>query len=88
LAILGAVMGVGQLCYGVWLLGQAEPSKKFVGYVMQAGGLGWLGAAATFYFASGYDWALIAGLGVLFAASSIGAVNGMRYMKTQGDAQS
>jgi len=87
MSILGAVMGVGQLCYGVWLLRQPEPPKKLVGCVMQGAGLGWMGAAATFYLASGYDWALMAGLGVLFAGASIGSVTGMRYMKTQGGAQ-
>jgi hypothetical protein len=84
LAILCAVVGAGQFLAGVWQFNQADNAKKFVGCVLQGGGLGLMGMAAVLYFAQQYDWAFIAGLVVMGAGSLGGSLSGLRFAKKQG----
>jgi hypothetical protein len=86
-AVIAAVMGVGQLFYGVSLLRSAEASKQMVGCVMQGGGMGWLVAAAIVYLARTQEWAFLAALGAILAGSGIGTLTGARRMKARGDSQ-
>lgn len=81
---IAAVVGLGQLIYGVMLTRSTDPAKQFISCVMQAGGIGFLICAAICYFASGYDWALTAGLGSFAVVSVIGSVVGLKTIKARG----
>ena len=85
MSILFAVVGVAEFFLGVWLLSQADKSKKFVGSVMQGSGLGFMAAGAIFHFAAGNDWALIAGLVAVGVGSTTGALTGVRFVRAQGE---
>ena len=85
MSILFAVVGFAEFCLGVWLLGQANKTKKFAGRVMQGSGLGFMAAGAIFHFAVGNDWAFIAGLVAVGVGSTTGALTGVRFVRAQGE---
>jgi hypothetical protein len=85
-AAIAAVLGIGELIYGVTLLRSAENPKKLLGCVMQGGGMGWLAAAAISYLARMFDWAFMAAIVAAIAGSGIGTLIGVRSFKAVGGA--
>ena len=83
MTIFVPLVGAVEFLLGVWQFNQADNAKKFVGCVLQGSGLGFMAAGAVFYLAKGFDWALLAGLGVMVCGSMGGSLSGIRFAKKQ-----